>query len=166
MIAPFTGRPDFVHQQSDTRCSRFLVVNRARSSYGLAMLRGVTVRPRDEPSGSSADGLIVGGRELRALRLRFTTEGPEQAAERLGTSTRKVCRLVERAMDTCALRLEIEGIFRPCLDWHADVIAFVAGTAPALDESTEAHLAGCQACSHAVELLERAARQVAGVRQR
>jgi hypothetical protein len=100
--------------------------------------------------------------ELRALRLRFTTEGPEEAARRLGVSTRKARRLVERAIDDCALRLEVEGRFRPCLDRHASIIAYVAGTSPDLDEGVEAHLDECFACTLAVELLERAARQAAG----
>jgi DNA-binding transcriptional regulator LsrR (DeoR family) len=100
--------------------------------------------------------------ELRALRLRFTTEGPDEAARKLGVSTRKARRLVERAMDDCAFRLEVEGRFRPCLDRHASVIAYVAGTAPDLDETMEEHLADCFACALAAELLERAARQEAG----
>jgi hypothetical protein len=104
--------------------------------------------------------------ELHALRLRFTTEGPEEAARRLGVSTRKARRLVERAIDDCAFRLEVEGRFRPCLDRHASVIAYVAGTAPDLDEGVAAHLGDCFACTLAVELLERAARQAAGLQVR
>jgi hypothetical protein len=100
--------------------------------------------------------------ELEALRLRFTTEGPDEAARRLGTSTRKARRLVERAIDNCAFRLEVEGRFRPCLDRHDGIILYVAGTAPEVDEGIQAHLADCFACTLAVELLERAARKAAG----
>jgi hypothetical protein len=122
----------------------------------------------DEDTGPRAgplttDELTVDGMELRALRLRYTTGGPPEAAQRLGVTPAQACRLVKRAATACAWRLELEGCFTPCPDRRNAIVTYVAGVDERSDGATASHVDACAACARAADELEQAARQLTGV---